>query len=237
MAGDARAAYRLVRIYAVCRGRDADGNAVARPPAKPPQLAAADDPLFTPASHAEIEQEQARAQASRDRLCEGLGRIPGEGRAKGYWHWLQVAADAGSTEAMITFARQVVRFYPQVEGEHREPHSSRLLGRAEDIARYREQAVGYLQRALRQGDPRALAAYAREYAGGSLFAPDPLQACAYVIAWRSTAAMQNPLNRLRSWAILSREQALLDPAQRQQARALAAQIEARFAGYAANGAG
>ena len=185
------------------------------------------DPVFKA-----LDQKQlaARQREMFDEMRQSCADFPAkdvkQARA-GYWYWLQRAADAGDTASMINYANNVIRSWPSVEGD--EPNRGQSpLAHIEDIRRYRERAIGYLQTARARGEPMALMSLSQQYATGGLFQIDLVKSCAYVLAFRSTSAMQSGMNRKRSWFLLAQLQAELGPDGMAQARTLARQIESGF---------
>lgn len=130
-----------------------------------------------------------REQASYENMCGGLGEIEPAGAQNKYWKWLELAADNGSARAMHEYSKWVIRTWPDVTGRKRYGGNwPSALGDAEQIVRYRNKAIGYLERAYSMGSVYALAGMAREYGeAGTLFPPDLVRAYAYALAFQSAA--------------------------------------------------
>lgn len=231
-AGDGRAAYRLAKIRKYCSNWEPMSLDKMR---RIYQLSAVKqrkvDPEHPLGSFEEfrVRFDDALKRSTRpvEELCAPLGDIPKQDFRQRYLQWLQMAAAAGNTEAMVEYAHVVVPHYAWLDG----PDAARTtqpLARADDIIRYRDQAVAYLEKALATGEPRALLEYARQYHEGSLFPPDPVRAYAYVLAWKYSGISNSPIYGTSGMALISVLQKRLTEAQTRQARAMADRILMEF---------
>lgn len=226
-AGDRAAMAQLSRIFRMCPNRERYENAQGSGVVEKTLSEHGDDPVFTGGDKNAGRAFRRHFGNAVQQLCVDFQATDKKQAAQTFWYWLQRAADAGDTTAMVNYAGNVVSSWPDVEGADlrggRAP-----LAHIEGIERYRQRAVGYLQTAREKGDPAALLILSQQYAAGSLFQIDLVKSCAYVLAFRSTSAMESPVNRRSSWFLLAQLQDELDPPQLARAQLVARQIEASF---------
>lgn len=225
--GDMLAMAQLGRIFRMCPYRERYQNAQLSGVVEATLSEFGDDPEFEGVNKKSRQTHRRRFGEAVGQLCADFQIMDEKLAAKTFWYWLQRAADAGDTTAMVNYAGNVVRTWPDVEGDDLRGGQA-PLAHIEEIERYRQRAVGYLQTARDKGDPSALIILSQQYAAGSLFQLDLVKSCAYILAFRSTSAMESPINRRSSWFLLSQLQNELDPAQFTRARVMAKDIEANF---------
>jgi len=143
--------------------------------------------------------------------------------------WLEKAALAGDTEAMLEYSRWALSGMRD---------ANTLLENFDEVARRRELAGRFLHQALARGDCRALGALASAYAadGGGrqwIFTADPYLAVVYTEAQIEASRRPGTMtqNQERRWLWLANDRGdSLDPARRDAARRQGEQLVRRHCG-------
>jgi hypothetical protein len=186
--------------------------------------------MWSDSSHRQVYRDEPDQDAMRrlqqrlaDTLRENSGACEGVTRAelKSYAHWLYKAGEAGDTASAFEFGSGGFIL-------------DDTLGQLEAIPFWRDHAQDMLQRALAQGDARALLPLAEAYdpassprwTTGPIFDADPVQAYAYYLA----ASERNHSLTSGIALRLDRIEATLTDAERAEAQQRAAEICASGAG-------
>lgn len=119
------------------------------------------------------------AKDRADATCGDVGDLAGSVRKGEAREWMELAAEQGHTKAMVEYGEFAFEDMPS-DGD--------LLDRAEEVARRRERARGYLRRAFEAGDADAMLALAAAHGSKPYLGRDTTQSLAYFKAYRRTAA-------------------------------------------------
>jgi hypothetical protein len=175
-AGDAAAAYRLGRVIAGCRRYvEIDNGAFAGMLLRAAGTlggllngGSGDDERLV--MDALIEQK-----AFMDDLCAGTGAMRRSATAADAQRWLALAAERGDVQAMALYGDAAFEEYPA---------AADLLDHADEVARRRDRARGWLASAYGKGEPEALFGYAKAYMRGDLFPQDDERALGWWLGYR-----------------------------------------------------
>ena len=180
-AGDAQAAYRLGEVLGRCRNyQPMPGGEFTEMLAR----AMAKTNVYLRIGGRTLDDPQLLdvmlyVKDKADAICGDVGDLSASARAGDARAWLELAAERGHTRAMVDYGEFAFEDLPS-EGD--------LLDHAAEVARRRELARGYLQRAFQAGEPESLLALAAAHGNKPYLGRDTTQALAYFKAYRATDA-------------------------------------------------
>jgi TPR repeat protein len=215
-AGDAEAAYRLGSVLGACRTYQpmpysAFASLIARMAALGDGVRIGgrtiDDDLSLDAM---LERKQ-----ELDELCEGVDGLAASSDIDEAQAWLARAAEQGHVLAMSRYTDYAFAAFPT---------DAELLANATEVARRRERARLWMQRAVEAGEIESLFAMAMAYGPNGILGDDPVRALAYLQSYRESGGIRDDAARLGE--ALLREYA--GPEQLAQAAALSPRITHAF---------
>jgi hypothetical protein len=201
--GDPRAASQLYLVLARCRYLARNAGADQRP--QEVDRALLDRIKMSKQDFlAHLEASTLAGQEQELAACQKIA--PGQIEQAG--DWLRKAAAAGDPYAQLIY---IDRVEDLIGG------ATEMLANPGKVARFREDAIGYLRSASAAGSPEAMSRLSSAYVSGIVVDRDPVLGYAYGLAAATTASRAVP-------ADVRQLEAQLEPTELARARSLAAEI-------------